>query len=133
MLHATESSKRANAMTSAAVRTLLDDLRLLDDGRHETVEAVRRQVAALVRPLSEEVKYGGIMFSSGVHFGGVFAYKDHVTVEFANGAAIDDPHGLLEGAGKRRRHLKLHSAADVVDRRLADYLPLALAAAQAGG
>jgi len=40
-----------------------------------------------------------------------FAYVDaftaHVNVGFFHGAALDDPAGLLEGAGKRMRHVKL--------------------------
>jgi hypothetical protein len=41
-----------------------------------------------------------------------FAYVDafarHVNIGFYQGAALDDPAGLLEGAGKRMRHVKLH-------------------------
>ena len=64
-------------------------------------------------------------------FGGVFAYQAHVSVEFSQGAAIDDPFGYLEGAGKGRRHVKLRRLGDVKASRLAAYLPLALAAAGA--
>lgn len=113
-----------------SVDTLLEDIRLVSEERHATVQAVRALARQLFKPLAEEVKYGGILFASGVQFGGVFAYKEHVTVEFGNGAAIADPHGHLEGGGKGRRHIKLKSVADIETRRLADYLPLALAAAQ---
>ncbi|HIH0966215.1 TPA: DUF1801 domain-containing protein, partial [Vibrio cholerae] len=50
------------------------------------VEGVRKLVKAVVSPLSEEVKYGGILFTSDVQFCGVFAYKKHVSVEFNKGA-----------------------------------------------
>jgi hypothetical protein len=40
-------------------------------------------------------------------FGYVNAFKDHVNVGFYQGAALDDPAGLLEGTGKRMRHVKL--------------------------
>lgn len=40
-------------------------------------------------------------------FGYVNAYKAHVNVGFFHGAALSDPAGLLEGAGKRMRHVKL--------------------------
>lgn len=111
--------------------TLVADIRLISEERHDTVQAVRALVRRLVSPLTEEVKYGGILFASGVPFGGVFAYKEHVSVEFGCGADIDDTLGLLEGGGKHRRHLKLHSVADIEARQLAHYLPLALAAARA--
>lgn len=40
-------------------------------------------------------------------FGYVDAFTGHVNVGFFHGATLDDPAGLLEGAGKRMRHVKL--------------------------
>src|SRR5688500_10451925 len=38
-------------------------------------------------------------------FGYVGAFKDHVTVGFFHGASLKDPAHLLEGGGKRMRHV----------------------------
>ena len=40
-------------------------------------------------------------------FGYVDAFSAHANVFFFHGAALDDPAGLLEGSGKRMRHVKL--------------------------
>jgi hypothetical protein len=40
-------------------------------------------------------------------FGYVNVFKAHVGVGFFNGADLDDPARLLEGSGKRMRHVKL--------------------------
>jgi hypothetical protein len=40
-------------------------------------------------------------------FGYVNVFKDHVNVGFFFGAQLEDPAGLLEGTGKRMRHVKL--------------------------
>jgi hypothetical protein len=40
-------------------------------------------------------------------FGYVDAFSAHVNVGFFFGTALDDPAGLLEGAGKRMRHVKV--------------------------
>ena len=40
-------------------------------------------------------------------FGYVNAFSDHVNVGFYFGAALDDPATLLEGNGKRMRHVKV--------------------------
>ena len=40
-------------------------------------------------------------------FAYVDAFQAHVSVGFYQGAALADPAGLLEGAGKRMRHVKL--------------------------
>lgn len=116
-------------MLIKSVQTLLDDIRLVSEERHAVVEAVRALVKKSFTPFAEEVKYGGILFASEIPFCGVFAYKEHVSVEFSHGARIDDTLGLLEGSGKGRRHLKLTSLDDIKSKKLAQYLPLALKAA----
>jgi hypothetical protein len=40
-------------------------------------------------------------------FGYVNAFRSHVNVGFFNGAALADPAQLLQGSGKRMRHVKL--------------------------
>lgn len=115
---------------SKTVQALLEDIRLVGEEQFQTVQAVRTLLRKTIKPLSEEVKYGGILFASDVQFCGVFAYKEHVSVEFSHGAKISDREGLLEGTGKGRRHLKLRVAGDIAVKKLATYLPLALAAAR---
>lgn len=116
-------------MAAKSVQSLIEDIRLLSETSYEIVEAVRTLVNKTFKSTSEEVKYGGILFTSGVQFCGVFAYKEHVSVEFGSGAKIEDDIGLLEGSGKGRRHLKLRSVAEVQSKRLAEYLCLAHRAA----
>ena len=119
-------------MATKSVQELLDDLRLLGGEQPSWVESVRTLVKETIPSVTEEVKYGGILFSSGVQFCGVFAYRQHVSVEFGSGAKISDALGHLEGGGKGRRHIKLRSANDIQTKELAHYLPLALEAARSG-
>ena len=42
-----------------------------------------------------------------VPFGYVNVFTAHVNVGFFQGAALPDPAGMLQGAGKRMRHVKL--------------------------
>ena len=46
-------------------------------------------------------------------FGYVNVFKDHVNVGFFFGAELRDPARLLQGTGKRMRHVKLRAGADV--------------------
>jgi hypothetical protein len=46
-------------------------------------------------------------------FGYVNAFKAHANVGFYRGAMLADPAGLLEGAGKRMRHVKLRPGRDL--------------------
>jgi len=51
-----------------------------------------------------------------------------VSLEFGDGAALPDEHGVLEGAGKLRRHIKLCALDDVEQKHVLQYLTLALRA-----
>jgi hypothetical protein len=51
-------------------------------------------------------------------FGYVNAFSAHVNVGFFHGAELDDPAGLLEGSGKRMRHVKLRWGEPVNDSAL---------------
>jgi hypothetical protein len=46
-------------------------------------------------------------------FGYVNVFKSHVNVGFFYGAMLEDPAGLLEGSGKRMRHVKLQPGSEL--------------------
>ena len=46
-------------------------------------------------------------------FGYVNVFRDHVNVGFFHGAALEDHAGLLEGSGKRMRHVKLKPGREI--------------------
>jgi len=58
-------------------------------------------------------------------FGYVNAFKDHVNVGFFFGALLRDPAGLLEGTGKRGRHVKLRPGREVDRTALAQLIDTA--------
>jgi hypothetical protein len=51
-------------------------------------------------------------------FAYVGAFKTHVNVGFFRGAELADPRGLLEGTGKRMRHVKLRPESEPDERAL---------------
>ena len=60
-------------------------------------------------------------------FGYVNSFKSHVNVGFFYGAALADPARLLEGSGKRMRHVKLRPDSEVNDRALSAIVDAAYA------
>jgi hypothetical protein len=58
-------------------------------------------------------------------FAYVNAFSAHVNVGFFNGAALQDPAGLLQGEGKRMRHVKLKPGEPCDDSALADLIKAA--------
>ena len=96
------------------------------------IEDKVREIVEEIAPDARFVpKYGGHVIApdpdDDTHFvGGVFAYAEHVSLEFSQGADFDDPDGRLEGGGKRRRHLKLRSVEDVRKKGAEGFLRRAL-------
>ncbi|MBT0959753.1 DUF1801 domain-containing protein [Denitromonas sp. IR12] len=111
---------------------LLDDIRFADPAQHQLVVALRALILELSPSVTEAVKYGGLMFSVGKPFCGLFAYARHVSLEFSAGASLDDRFKMLEGQGKLRRHLKLTSADAIAQKHVREYLRMAFDAAVAG-
>ena len=60
-------------------------------------------------------------------FGYVGVFKDHVNVGFFFGALLTDPARLLEGTGKRGRHVKLRPGGEVDSAALARLVDAAYA------
>ena len=58
-------------------------------------------------------------------FGYVNAFKAHASVGFYYGAMLADPASLLEGAGKRMRHVKLRPGKDLDVDALSDLIEAA--------
>ena len=60
-------------------------------------------------------------------FGYVNVFKAHVNVGFFLGAELDDPAGLLEGSGRRMRHVKVRPGTDLHFAALCDLIDAAYA------
>ncbi len=113
-------------MSSSKVEQLMHDLQLTHTDLHAIVQTVRTTVRAVAPKAEEKVMYGGILFSAPEQFCGVFAYSAHVSMEFGQGAELKDPHRVLEGNGKFRRHIKLTTPEDIASKHLKDYIRQAL-------
>ena len=115
------------ASNSQAVQTLLDEMEVFDAQKYEILQRLRAVVFEANQEVTERMMYGGIMFSLGDDFGGIFAYKNHVSFEFGAGATLVDPNQVLEGKGKFRRHLKIASFVDIEQKDLANFVRQAIA------
>jgi hypothetical protein len=58
-------------------------------------------------------------------FAYVNSFKSHVNVGFFNGALLKDTAGLLEGSGKRMRHVKLRPGTNVDESALGELIEAA--------
>lgn len=113
-------------MNSDRVEQWLQDIRSLSEGRYQLVQSLRKTILILDKTVTEEMKYGGILFGVHGHFCGIFSYKNHVGLEFSEGARLSDSFQVLEGQGKGRRHIKLVSEQEISSKHVLEYLTAAL-------
>lgn len=84
----------------------------------------------LVQPWFEQMRALGVDVRECLHdhmptacvgeaaFAYVNAFTAHASVGFFHGASLPDPAGLLEGSGKRMRHVKLRPGAELDEQAL---------------
>ena len=104
----------------------------------DIAEQITREIETIIAEVcpgaTGRAMYGGRVFACepGKHASlvcGHFIYKQHVSLEFSNGARLTDPHGVLEGKGKHRRHVKLTSVDQVAEKSVRDLLQQAFSLA----
>ena len=92
--------------------------RLLAESTAE-IQAIARALRSTVRaafPTAIEqvdfpdrlIAFGHTMKIRGLLFA-IIAHTSHVNLQLADGADLPDPEGLIEGTGKRIRHVKIRS------------------------
>ena len=91
-----------------------------DNPLKELVQNVRDVILGTDERVSEVIKWQAPTF---VYKGNIASFfpksKQHVTLMFHQGAAIEDPYGLLEGDGATSRSAKFTDAADLAVKRTA--------------
>lgn len=95
------------------------DKQMTDAEKTHLIQRLDSLVMAAIPKATKVPKYGGTLYTlkpeeKEGQFCGLFAYKEHVKLSFAQGTSIEDPDGLLEGGGKFRRHLTFNGS-DGVD------------------
>jgi len=83
---------------------------LSDSDKDLLVDLLDDLIRRTVPDVTTVDKYGGTLYTlrpqqKEGQFCGIFPYAHHVQLAFSNGAALDDPSGLLSGNGKLRRHI----------------------------
>ena len=79
----------------------------------ELIEDVYPKVVEVPWPNQQTVGYGVGPKKMSEHFCYIGAFRNHVNLGFNYGADLPDPQELLEGSGKRFRHIKIRSIGDI--------------------
>ena len=112
-----------NMMGEPRVEQFMADIQAATPQWYEIASAVRKAFREHESVVTEDIKYGGVVFLlDQVLIGGVYFYKNHCSLEISNGAELKNPDGFLEGNGKFRRHIKMTTLADINNKNVSDYI-----------
>jgi hypothetical protein len=108
------------SLESATVRRIVLDLRsmILEQVPHAT-EAIRFHALCY--------------YEAGSPYGSIGVREGRVSLQFIHGVDLPDPHGLLRGKAKAKRHVPIADREAAGDPRLIDPVRAAAAAAQERG
>ena len=85
-------------------------------------ESLRRLILETDPDLSESIKWGNPTFERVGKVCYLAATKAYVSLGFFNGAALTDPEGIIEGTGKKMRHVKVRVLEDIRSELLSSWV-----------
>ncbi|HZC32383.1 MAG TPA: DUF1801 domain-containing protein [Candidatus Bathyarchaeia archaeon] len=91
---------------------------------------VRRECPTAVEQVdfgNKLIAFGRTMKMHGLLFA-IIAHKVHVNLQLADGADLPNPNGLIEGTGRRVRHVKIRTVEDASSPRVTAIIRAQLAA-----
>ena len=115
-------------MTESRFSQEVFDAWLLDQSPdiHDLARNVRSVIVAAGFNFKEGIKWGTPAYwlpeVSRRNICYIAPHKDYVRLGFFNGASMSDPDDLLEGTGKRLRHIKVYEVTDSNRVALTDYV-----------
>jgi hypothetical protein len=96
--------------------------------QHQDIVAMLRELMREMAPNArEQMSYGMPVWKGRRIFAWVSPTKKDITFAFSRGAEFEDKHGLLQGVGKRSRHVKINDLRLVKKAALRYYVNQALA------
>jgi len=105
------------------ISNFLQDTLFMSEDKGEIVISLRKLILEIAPDAKQEIKYGGLVFlNDGRLICGIFVRKNHISIEFTNGAEMRNPDNFLEGGGKYRRHLKIFKYGDIKNKKAGYYI-----------
>ena len=90
------------------------------------VRDLRAKILKLDLDLDEVIKWNNIIYEKNGLVYAIVVHKEHVNLEFANGIELLDPDGMLEGTGKKMRHVKIRNSEEIESKKLTNLIREAL-------
>jgi hypothetical protein len=102
------------------------EVRAIAEALRSLIVATHPEFVEVTWPRQGIASYGVGPKKMSEHYAYLAPQGDYVNLGFYHGVALEDPSGLLEGAGKRLRHAKIRTLADARAEGLSRLLKAAL-------
>ena len=104
------------------VHSHTDWLQGLDPDLREIAALLRDVVLKAAPGLDETIKWGNLVYQQKGLVCYLAAAKGYISLGFFNGASLEDPEGIMEGNGKKLRHIKVRKLEQAEPHRYAAWV-----------
>ena len=94
----------------------------LEPTLRSVADGLRRVILDSCPDLVESIKWGNPAYEKGGLVCYLAATKAYVSLGFFNGAALTDSEGIIEGTGKKMRHVKVRNLGDIPDAQFSSWV-----------
>ncbi|NIR52333.1 DUF1801 domain-containing protein [candidate division KSB1 bacterium] len=84
-----------------------------DEPMRNWLQELRAMIHEAISGVQEDIKWGQPVFFNPRNICYLYAKRDYVGLGFYDGSKLEDRDGLLEGQGKKLRHIKIRSRTDI--------------------
>lgn len=88
----------------------------LDEPLFSIADKLRRLIKSTDSEITETLKWGVPNYTKGGAICALRAGNGYIALQFYDGTSLDDPDSLLEGSGKKMRHIKVWSKTEIIER-----------------
>ena len=121
-------------MSKTKFGTFPDLLSITEENLRPILSELRKVIFTIDPDACEVVRLGDRAATYGIGpqkmkegYTYILPHKSWVNLGFFQGSTLTDPHGVMEGTGKKMRHIKIHSIEDTARIEIHDIIKKALA------
>lgn len=86
------------------------------------VRDLRKVILNASKGINENMKWGNLTYECNGLVCTIVNHKSHVNLEFWHGTALKDLKKMLQGTGKRMRHIKLRTPDDIDSKQISAWI-----------
>ena len=94
----------------------------LDSSLFSIASKLRKLIKNTDSAITETLKWGMPNYDKDGDICALRAGNGYIALQFYNGIDLDDPDSLLEGSGKKMRHIKVWSKTDIIERMFISWI-----------